>query len=92
MKKRQANNKEGPSRVLLVCVYDTIVLEITNEVVYSRFSPHGHILKILIFERGEVTKFFIEFSDVPSAEKVTSPALRPNLASMEPSSMIPSAK
>lgn len=60
-KKRTAQLHENPSRVLLTCVYDTIVLEITNEIVYSRFSPHGNVLRILIFERGEVTKFFIEF-------------------------------
>lgn len=48
MKKRPAN-RENPSRVLLVCVYDTVVLNITNETVYARFSPFGNILKILIF-------------------------------------------
>lgn len=30
MKKRQTEAKENPSRVLLVCVYDTVVLEINN--------------------------------------------------------------
>ena len=30
MSKRQNGGKEAPSRVLLVCVYDTIVLNITN--------------------------------------------------------------
>ncbi len=49
MKKRNDGRKETPSRVLLVCVYDTIVLNISNEIVYARFAPHGEILKILIF-------------------------------------------
>lgn len=62
MKKKQFQQNELPSRVLLVCVYDTIVIELTNEVIYARFAPFGHIIKILIFERGEVTKFFIEFA------------------------------
>jgi len=52
MSKRQNSGKEAPSRVLLVCVYDTIVLNITNEIVYARFSEYGNILKILIFEKG----------------------------------------
>lgn len=51
--------REQPSRVLLVCVYDTVILEITNETIYERFCRHGSVIKILIFERGEVTKFFI---------------------------------
>lgn len=28
---------------------------------FARFSPFGPIIKILIFEKGEVTKFFLEF-------------------------------
>lgn len=49
MKKRQGQLKETPSKVLLTCVYDTVIIDVTNEVVYSRFSPFGPILKILIF-------------------------------------------
>ncbi len=49
MKKRFSTKEEAPSRVLLVCVYDTMVLNITNEVVYSRFAVFGSIVKILIF-------------------------------------------
>lgn len=52
----------SPSPVLLVCVYDTIVFEITNELIYSRFQEYGNIVKLLIFDKREVTKLFIEFS------------------------------
>jgi hypothetical protein len=65
--RRHQSNRESPSRVLLVCVYDTMVLSITNEIVFARFAHYGDILKILIFERGEVTKFFLEFVDISSA-------------------------
>jgi hypothetical protein len=61
MKKRQGHDRETPSRVLLVCVYDTVVVEVSNEAVFARFSPFGPIIKILIFEKGEVTKFFLEY-------------------------------
>lgn len=75
-RKRQWGGGENASRVLLVCVYDTIVLEIGNETVLARFSAFGPIIKILIFERGEVTKFFIEYAHVESAEQVTTGRLR----------------
>jgi hypothetical protein len=48
--------------VLLVCVYDTIALEITNEILHQKFQQFGAITKLLIFERSEVTKFFIEYA------------------------------
>jgi hypothetical protein len=35
--------------VTVFCVYDTVVLTISNETVYARFAPFGNILKILIF-------------------------------------------
>jgi hypothetical protein len=70
MKKRQVSNKQHPSKVLLVCVYDTVVLELNNEIIYARFAPFGYIIKILIFERGEVTKFFVEFASLDDAERV----------------------
>lgn len=50
---------EKPSRVLLVCVYDTIVFEISNDIIKGKFEKFGKITKLLIFEKGEVTKFFI---------------------------------
>jgi len=40
---------EKVSCVLLVCIYDTIVFEITNDLVYTRFQEFGHIVRILIF-------------------------------------------
>lgn len=84
--------KESPSRVLLVCVYDTIILEITNDAVFDRFSPFGNIIKILIFERGEVTKFFIEFTQVPEAENVLFDPRRPKALSTGASYTKASAK
>ena len=53
-----------PSKVLLVCVYDTLVLDINNDIIYDKFKGFGNIVKILIFEKSEVTKFFIEFGNV----------------------------
>lgn len=52
---------EKPSKVLLVCVYDTVVFQITYDSIRSKFEKFGLINKLLIFEKGEVTKFFIEF-------------------------------
>lgn len=69
-KKRTGHSDEAPSKVLLTCVYDTVVLDISNEIVFAKFSPFGTIVRILIFERGEVTKFFIEFTTVNSAVRV----------------------
>lgn len=61
---------QKPSKVLLVCVYDTIVLEITNEIIRSKFEKFGNITKLLVFEKGEVTKFFIEYEEINFAVKV----------------------
>lgn len=33
-KKHNYIEKQGPSKVLLVCVYDTLVFEITNQAIY----------------------------------------------------------
>lgn len=62
---------EKPSKVLLVCVYDTIVFEITNEIIQSKFEKFGTITKLLIFEKGEVTKFFIEYEEIDFAMRVS---------------------
>lgn len=92
MKKRQGGERELPSKVLLVCVYDTVVVEVTNEAVFARFSPFGPIVKILIFEKGEVTKFFLEFQRVDDAAKVRSMPFRLRASSMGPNSTNPFAK
>lgn len=46
---RRQQDKQEPSRVLLVCVYDTIALEVTNQLIYDAFSKFGSIVKVLIF-------------------------------------------
>lgn len=56
--------------MLLVCIYDTIALEVNNQLVYERFSKFGSIVKVLIFEKGEVTKLFVEFTDKAFAQQV----------------------
>lgn len=76
MKKRHGQERESPSKVLLVCVYDTVVVEVSNEAVFARFSPFGPIVKILIFEKGEVTKFFLEYLQVEDAFRVLVSLLR----------------
>lgn len=68
--KRYTQKTEKPSKVLLVCVYDTIVFEISNEIIRAKFEKYGKITKLLIFEKGEVTKFFIEYDEIDSAMKV----------------------
>ena len=45
-----------------MCVYDTIVFEITNELIYEKFHPFGTIVRVLIFEKRDVTKLFVEFA------------------------------
>ena len=55
------------SKVLLVCVCDTIAFQVSNQIIYEAFSKYGTILKILIFEKGEVTKLFVEFAGAESA-------------------------
>jgi hypothetical protein len=46
---RRQQDKQEPSRVLLVCVYDTIALEVTNQLIYDAFSKFGSIVRVLIF-------------------------------------------
>lgn len=59
---------EKPSRVLFICVYDPIVFQLTNDLVYGLFSVYGKISKVLIFERSEVTKLFVEFLSLEDSE------------------------
>jgi hypothetical protein len=92
MKKRQGQERESPSKVLLVCVYDTVVVEVSNEAVFARFSPFGPIVKILIFEKGEVTKFFLEYLQVEDAFRVPAKLLRRGSVSTAPGSTSPSAR
>ena len=47
-----------------------MALELTNEAVYERFRVFGNIVRLLIFERGEVTKLFVEFGEVEQAAEV----------------------
>lgn len=47
--KKYAEKVERPSKVLLVCVYDTVVLDITNEIIRGKFDQFGKIAKMLIF-------------------------------------------
>lgn len=61
-KKDASSERQDPSKVLLVCVYDTLIIEITNDMIHEKFRKYGLIVKLLIFEKGEVTKFFIEYS------------------------------
>ena len=46
------SNNPPVSKVLLVCVYDTIALDITNDIIYQKFQQYGHIIKLLIFEKS----------------------------------------
>lgn len=75
-----------------MCIYDTIALEVNNQLVYERFSKFGSIVKVLIFEKGEVTKLFVEFTEKSFAQQVAPPPRRPRLPSTAPSCSEPSAK
>jgi hypothetical protein len=66
---RKPSNADS-SRVLLVCIYDTVVTDISNEMLYSSFTGHGRVEKLLVFEKGQVTKAFVQFASVGDAEKV----------------------
>lgn len=70
--KRRESGPNDPSKVLLVCIYDTVVLNITNEMLYQTFVGHGQLDKLLVFEKGQVTKAFVQFADVEEAERVIS--------------------
>ena len=89
---RYTAKNEKPSKVLLVCVYDTIVFQITNDIIRSKFEKFGTIKKLLIFEKGEVTKFFIELDEVENAAHVLLQLFRPRTPSTAPNSATPSAK
>jgi hypothetical protein len=47
-----------------------MIVNITNEMLYENFVGHGIIDKLLVFEKGQVTKAFVQFSDVHEAQKV----------------------
>jgi hypothetical protein len=53
-----------------VCVYDTVVFELSNDMIYNTFKDHGQVLKVLIFERGEVTKCFVELASNAEAVQI----------------------
>ena len=67
MKSHKDNTPEGP--VLLVCIYNQFGNIITHDYLYQLFSPFGTIVKILIFEKAKVWKAFIEYNQIPPAEK-----------------------
>lgn len=92
LRKGPAVDKQEPSRVLLVCIYDTIALEVNNQLVYERFSRFGSIVKVLIFEKGEVTKLFVEFTDKAFAQQVPAPPRRPRPPSTAPNCSEPSVR
>lgn len=91
-KKESGSDRQEPSKVLLVCVYDTLIIDITNEMIYEKFKRFGSIIKLLIFEKGEVTKFFIEYSDLEQAVKVHISSHRRSGSSRGPSFSKPFAK
>jgi hypothetical protein len=77
IKKEGSPEREEASKVLLVCVYDTLVIDIANSVIHDKFRRFGNIVKLLIFEKGEVTKFFIEYSQIEQAIRVRTVLSRP---------------
>lgn len=48
-KNSESIERDTPSKVLLVCVYDTLVLDINNDIIHEKFKVYGNIIKILIF-------------------------------------------
>jgi len=42
-------SEEQASRVLLACLYDTLTVPVTNELLYELFSTSGRVRKVLIF-------------------------------------------
>jgi hypothetical protein len=87
-----AVSSETPTPVLLVCIYDSLVVDITPESIRLRFCKYGPISKVLIFERGEVTKLFLELPNPQLALEVSPRSSRPNRNSMEASYSNPYAK
>lgn len=69
-RKRGSLPPQEPSKVLLICIYDTIALDITNDIVYEKFKGFGNIVRLLIFEKHEVTKLFVEYSELQQAINV----------------------
>lgn len=55
--------------MLLVCIYNQFGNVITHDYLYQLFSPHGTIVKILIFEKAKVWKTFVEYTHPTEAEK-----------------------
>jgi len=54
--------------VILVCVHDLQDdIVITHDYLYSIFSTYGEVLRILIFERSNTFKAFLEYSNPKSA-------------------------
>jgi hypothetical protein len=51
-------------------VYDTVVFELSNDMIYNTFKDHGQVRKVLIFERGEVTKCFVELASNAEATQI----------------------
>ena len=64
----------------------------TNQLIYERFSKFGSIVKVLIFEKGDVTKLFIEFYEIPSAQQVSPWLFRQRMPLMVPNFSEQSAK
>lgn len=67
MRLHKDQTPEGP--VLLVCIYNQFGNIITHDYLYQLFSPHGTIIKILIFEKAKVWKAFVEYDKINEAEK-----------------------
>jgi len=64
------NSRDAPSHILLVLIsHLSSSFPLTNDLLYEEFNPHGDVVRILIFERGNINKAFIEFSSVTHATK-----------------------
>lgn len=60
--------------------------------IYDKFRRFGNIVKLLIFDKGEVTKFFIEYSEIEQAVKVIIALIRQRNNLRELSFYQPSAR
>jgi RNA recognition motif-containing protein len=67
--KRNMNSKKlAFTKVILVCVHDIDSnIIINHNHLYSMFSPYGNIQRILIFDRTNTFKAFIEYDSVQSS-------------------------
>jgi hypothetical protein len=45
-------------------------IEVTNEILHQIFSEYGLVRKVLIFEKGDITKCFVEMSTKDEAARV----------------------